>query len=427
MPDRTLTTPDPSEAERRHRVDLPAPLLARAITVTALGCYATVTILNVLRWGEASTLRLTICIALVLMVFAVQFQVSAPSARSWGTRRRLVVLGLQVSLTYPPLIWYGISWGSMEGPLAASVLLVLKPSVAWPVYALVVSSIPAYSLALGQPVAQAAYLLIAGMLCGIVIYGLSRLTDLVHEVHETREELARMAVGRERLRFARDLHDLLGYSLSAIALKGELIHRLIDVRPGHARSETEELLVVARQALADVRLVSSGYRDMSLRDEAASAATILAAADIQADVAIECGRLHPAVDTVLATALREGVTNILRHSKVRRCSISATLSEETVLLSLVNDGAHEPGTSPSDRNASSSGLRNLQARFAEIGGGLTVGLRETGRFHLEAYAPIRPPGIKNGSNYGIHTGHRVTVRSETLDRTEESGGTDCLP
>ncbi|MDT0551565.1 histidine kinase dimerization/phosphoacceptor domain-containing protein, partial [Streptomyces lonegramiae] len=128
----------------------------------------------------------------------------------------------------------------------------------------------------------------AGMLCGIVIYGLSRLTDLVHEVHRTREELARMAVGRERLRFARDLHDLLGYSLSAIALKGELVHRLIEVRPEHARSETEELLMVARQALADGRVVSSGYRDMSLRDEATSAAASLAAADIQADVAIDC-------------------------------------------------------------------------------------------------------------------------------------------
>ncbi|WP_448334316.1 sensor histidine kinase, partial [Streptomyces sp. DSM 41534] len=129
---------------------------------------------------------------------------------------------------------------------------------------------------------------------------------------------------------------------------------------------------------------------MSLRDEATSAAAILAAADIQADVAIDCGRLHPVVDTVLATALREGVTNILRHSKVRRCSISATVDEETVLLSLVNDGAGRPGARSSDRTTRSSGLHNLRERFTEIGGGLTVGLRETGRFHLEAYAPIRP-------------------------------------
>ncbi|MFF9149777.1 sensor histidine kinase [Streptomyces sp. NPDC014861] len=414
MPDRIRTAPDPSIAEGSRQTDLPAPLLARAITVTALVCYAAVTILNVLRWGEASTVRLAVCIGLVLLVFSVQYAVSAPSARSWGTRRRMGVLGLQVALTYLPLFWYGISWGSMEGPLAASVLLTLKPAVAWPVYALVVSSIPAYSLALGHPVAQAAYFLIAGMLCGIVIYGLSRLTDLVHEVHETRENLARMAVGRERLRFARDLHDLLGYSLSAIALKGELVHRLIDARPERARTETEELLVVARQALADVRLVSSGYRDMSLRDEATSAAAILAAADIQADVAIDCGRLHPVVDTVLATALREGVTNILRHSKVRRCSISATVDEETVLLSMVNDGAGRPGPRPAGRTTRSSGLHNLEARFTEIGGGLTVGLRETGRFHLEAYAPLRPPTVEAGAHDGFRTDHRVARRSRPI-------------
>ncbi|MFE7458692.1 sensor histidine kinase [Streptomyces sp. NPDC057554] len=416
MPDRTRTAPAPPVGERGRQADLPAPLLARSITVTALVCYATVTILNVLRWGDASTLRLTICIGLVLLVFGVQFLVTAPSARSWGTRRRIGVLGLQVALTYLPLFWYGISWGSMEGPLAASVLLTLRPAAAWPLFGVVVASIPAYSLALGHPVTQAAYYLIAGMLCGIVIYGLSRLTDLVHEVHRTREELARMAVGRERLRFARDLHDLLGYSLSAIALKGELVHRLIEVRPEHARSETEELLMVARQALADVRVVSSGYRDMSLRDEATSAAAILAAADIQADVAIDCGRLHPVVDTVLATALREGVTNILRHSKVRRCSISATVDEETVLLSLVNDGAGRPGARSSDRTTRSSGLHNLRERFTEIGGGLTVGLRETGRFHLEAYAPIRPHMAEDRSYDELPADRRVAVGADPFEK-----------
>ncbi|GHH51171.1 sensor histidine kinase [Streptomyces candidus] len=393
MPDPRRAAPAPFASKAAHRTDLPAPRLARAITVTALGCYAAVTILNVLRWGEAGALRLTVCIGLVLLVFGIQFATSAPAARAWSTRRRYTVLATQLVLTYLPLFWYGLSWGSMEGPLAASVLLTFRPSVAWPLYGVVVASIPFYALMLGQPAPQIGYLLIAGMLCGIVIYGLSRLTDLVYEVHETREEMARMAVGQERLRFARDLHDLLGYSLSAIALKGELIQRLIRNHPDRARAETAELLAVTRQALADVRLVSSGYRDMSLRDEAESAAAILAAADIQADVDVECGRLHPVVDTVLATALREGVTNILRHSKVRRCSISATVDAETILLSLVNDGLADQGAprpQAADDRPARSGLTNLRLRFAEIGGSLTVGLREDGRFHLEARAPVVP-------------------------------------
>ncbi|MEU2154414.1 histidine kinase [Streptomyces sp. NPDC019396] len=363
--------------------------MARAITVVALLCYGTVTILNVLRWGNPTTLRLTVSITLIVIVFSVQFVVSAPAARSWSMRSKVAVLILQALLTYLPVIWYGTSWGSMEGPLAATVLLALPSRIAWSLFALVVASIPVYATIEGEPPAQVGYYVIAGMLTGLVIYGLSRLTDLVHELHAQRAEMARMAVVQERLRFARDLHDLLGYSLSAIALKGELIHRLINTRPEDAREETADLLRVARQALADVRLVSSGYRDMSLLDEAESAAAILSAADVETEVDLDCGRLHPVVDTVLATALREGVTNILRHSKVQKCSITATVDGEIVLLSLVNDGAQHH-KAPTRERPASSGLDNLRQRITEIGGRLTAELREDGRFHLEAYAPTRP-------------------------------------
>ncbi|WP_338676859.1 hypothetical protein V1460_30700 [Streptomyces sp. SCSIO 30461] len=145
----------------------------------------------------------------------------------------------------------------------------------------------------------------------------------------------------------------------------------------------------ARQAPADVRLVSSGYRDMSPRGEAESAAAILTAAEVDTQVDIACGRLHPVVDTVLATALREGVTNALRHSKVQRCSNSATVDDGTVLLGIVNDGARHHKASTRERPAS-SGLDNLRQRLTEIGGRLTAELREDGRFHLEAYVPTRP-------------------------------------
>ncbi|MFD5427834.1 sensor histidine kinase [Streptomyces sp. NPDC127084] len=397
-------------AERKHWADLPAPRMARAITVLALLCYATATILNVLRYGNPTTLRLTVSIVLILIVFSVQFVFSAPPARFWSMRAKVAVLVFMTLLTFLPLFWYGLTWGSMQGPLAASVLLALPARLAWPLFVPIVLSVPIYSTTVdGVPVAQMVYFLIAGVLCGIVIYGLSRMTDLVYELHAQRAEMARMAVVQERLRFARDLHDLLGYSLSAIALKGELIHRLINTRPEDAREETADMLRVARQALADVRLVSSGYRDMSLRDEAESAAEILSAAEIQAEVDIACGRLHPVVDTVLATALREGVTNMLRHSKAQRCSISATVDGESVLLSLVNDGAQHRRPLAPDGPAS-SGLDNLRQRFTEIGGRLTAELREDGHFHLEASAPTRPRTADDEADgTGAPVGERVAA------------------
>ncbi|MEV0012841.1 histidine kinase [Streptomyces sp. NPDC051840] len=371
------------------RSQAPAPRLARAIIVTALLCYGTMTVLNVVR-TRPETFELVVCVGLVLMVFGVQLAVSSPQARSWPTGRKALVLGLQAVLTFAPLVWFGTNWGSMEGPLAASLLLTLPARYAWPSYGALIAFIPVYNLLAGATIDLVLYFTIAGILTGLVIYGLTRLTDLVHEVHATREELARMAVTQERLRFARDLHDLLGYSLSAITLKGELIHRLIATRPDKAREETASVLRVARQALADVRLVSSGYRDMSLSEEAESAGTVLAAADIRADVTVECGRLHPVVDTVLATALREGVTNILRHSRVRICSIKAELDDTTVRLGMTNDHPHEPSHLFTAGAGGGSGLDNLRTRFAAIGGGLTAGLQGDGRFHLEVWAPIRP-------------------------------------
>jgi two-component system sensor histidine kinase DesK len=370
------------------RSQAPAPRLAHAIIVVALLLYGTMTVLNVVRTRPPAG-QLTVCVLLVLALFGVQLAVSSPGARRWPTWRKALLLGVQAVLTFAPIVWFGVSWGSMEGPLAASLLLTLPARYAWPSYGALIAFVPVYNTLAGATVDLVLYFTIAGALTGLVIYGLTRLTDLVREVHETREELARMAVAQERLRFARDLHDLLGYSLSAITLKGELIQRLILTRPDKARQETASVLQVARQALADVRLVSSGYRDMSLSEEAESAGTVLSAADIRAQVDVECGRLHPVVDTVLATALREGVTNILRHSRVRVCVIKAEVDDETVRLDLTNDHPHEQGHLFSDRSGG-SGLDNLRCRFAAIGGGLTAGLQDDGRFRLQVWAPLRP-------------------------------------
>lgn len=372
------------------RQQIPAPRLARAIVVVALAAHCVVTVLNVLHQGTGNRTQLIVCVGVVLSVFAVQFTVSSPRTRSWTLGKRTAALGVQALLSYLPLLWFQVSWGSMQGPLAATALLTLPVRLAWPAYGLIIAAIPPYALATGVSVVETCYLVIASGLTGLVIYGLSRLADLVQELHATREQMAKMAVTQERLRFARDLHDLLGYSLSAIALKGELIQRLVHLRPDQAAEETADLLRVARQALSDVRLVSSGYRDMSLCDEAESAGAVLAAADVRAEVRVECGRLHPAVDTVLATALREGVTNILRHSRVQVCTIRALIEEETVRLTLVNDRPHEEGGIVSSARRGGSGLDNLRTRFASIGGGLEAGVRDDGRFHLEAWAPLRP-------------------------------------
>lgn len=372
---------------------VPAPKLARTITVSVLVYYCGIAVLNVL-WSGAEAGLLVFCLVCVAAVFTLQLLHVSSRVQRWPMRRRYPTLAAQAALTYLPLIVFGLSWGSMAGPLAGSVLLLLPGPAAWSLFGVISGTVLTLSLTAGAGGVMVVYLTTSTMMAGVILYGTAKLSDLVSEVHTSRDELARMAVSQERTRFARDLHDLLGYSLSAITLKSELIHRLITSRPDRAREEIASVLEVSRQALSDVRLVASGYRDMSLAAEADSAAGILAAAEVEADVTIGCGRLHPVVETVLATTLREGMTNVLRHSKVESCTITVEADGETVRLTLLNDGVPETAhRSPH----SGSGLGNLQSRLAAIGGRVEAGIQEDGRFRLMAEAPARPLGTGTGT------------------------------
>jgi signal transduction histidine kinase len=198
-----------------------------------------------------------------------------------------------------------------------------------------------------------------------------------------RIQLAQVAVAEERLRFARDLHDLLGLSLSAITLKSELAHRLVTAAPERARGELTEILAISRLALADVRLVASGYRDLSLDEEFRTAESLLAAAEVDVRLDLKVGELPDQVGTLLATVLREGVTNVLRHSKGERCEITVEQQDQMVYLDIVNDGV----TQTPDLRTNGSGISNLSYRVALFGGELTAGLESDGRFRLRASVP----------------------------------------
>ena len=371
----------------QYEPDVPAPQMARNITLFALFCYSLIAVTNVASAG-ARTGRLAVFSLCICLVFAIQVANSSARVGRWPSGARAAALGMQAVLTYAPALWFGLAWGGMLGCLVGSVLLLLRGKAAWIGFAAVSASALALALREHANTLDTVYVVQSTMLTGLVIYGLSRLSHLVSEVYASRGELARTAVLRERLRFARDLHDLLGYSLSSITLRAELIHRLVGINPDRIRAEIAEVLHVSRQALADVRLVASGYRYMSLAAEADSAASTLGAADIRTEVDVDCGRLHPLVDTVLATALREGITNVLRHSKVQMCWISAVEDQEFITLTVVNDGvvAARPQQSPHG----GSGLGNLRTRLEGIGGRVDAGLRADGRFQLLARAPLRP-------------------------------------
>ena len=177
------------------------------------------------------------------------------------------------------------------------------------------------------------------------------------------EEIERLAAVAERERIARDLHDVLGHTLSLIILKSELASKLLDTNPSRASKEIREVEQVARTAMAEVRETIRGYRT-TLDGEVAQARALLDAAVIRADVAVTLTAPDPTRDQVLAFVLREAITNVVRHSGAAVCRVLIGQTASGCTLSIEDDGR---GATLSE----GSGVRGMRERVAAAGGTLS--------------------------------------------------------
>jgi two-component system sensor histidine kinase DesK len=221
---------------------------------------------------------------------------------------------------------------------------------------------------------------------GLLILVMRDLRIRNDELDRARAELARMAVAEERERFARDLHDLLGHSMSVIALKAELAGRLLPDRAAEAAREIAELEDVARGALSEVREAVSGYRRPTLDGELAGARMALSAAGIEAEVIRAPAVLDPAVEGVLAWAVREGATNVIRHSGARHCTLRISSDPAGAGVEVVDDGVG-PGRVNGDAG---HGLEGLSERARTLNGRLETGAGPAGGYRLAVTVPVRP-------------------------------------
>lgn len=201
--------------------------------------------------------------------------------------------------------------------------------------------------------------------------GAGRLMADQGESHgHVRDELT---ITAERDRVARDVHDVLGHTLTVVSVKAQLAERMVDLDPARARAELVEIQALTRQALAEVRATVGGLRAAGLDDEVAAAAVALRAAGIEADLPTSTALLDPRRRTVAAWVLREAVTNVVRHSGAQRCVV---LLEESRLV------VHDDGTC-GDQIIEGNGLRGLGERVAGAGGRLRVGAAPQGGTELE--------------------------------------------
>jgi two-component system sensor histidine kinase DesK len=195
------------------------------------------------------------------------------------------------------------------------------------------------------------------------MWGVSQLMLRNMDLVRARDENARLAVAEERNRFARDLHDILGHSLTVITVKAELANRLLDVDPARARTELGDLERLSRDALADVRRTVEGYRDLTLPGELARAREALRAADI------------------FAWTVREGVTNVIRHSGATTCTVRLAPTRVEVTDDGVGPGGRRDGTARPGH-----GLEGLRERAAAAGAALATRAGQPSGFELSVTA-----------------------------------------
>ncbi|CAL9477722.1 hypothetical protein SUDANB120_02982 [Streptomyces sp. enrichment culture] len=262
-----------------------------------------------------------------------------------------------------------------------------------PAAAAVLAGLP--SAALRPPMEAAGYatgVFLTSLLLAFTCAFSAWLLKTVYELDRARELQAQLAVAEERLRFGRDLHDVMGRNLAVIALKSELAVQLARRERPEAVDQMIEVQRIARESQREVRDVVRGYREADLAVELEGARGVLAAAGMDCRVEVEAGRvLRPEVQSALGWVVREATTNVLRHGDARSCVIRLTVPPEAaaggdgaLTLDVENDGAPDAPAGPPG-----SGLAGLRERLAALDGTLEAGPLGDGRFRLRARIPGR--------------------------------------
>ncbi|MBF4635685.1 sensor histidine kinase [Agreia pratensis] len=331
---------------------------------------------------SGSALESTAGIVLVV-AFSLCFLAAAPVAWTLSTRGRLLVCGAMFALTLVFVPWLGTGtvglWtypGVIVGMCVFSWTLTSTAIGALSVLALVVR-------ALTQPWSEAVLVQPVIILSiPLMMAAFARTIAVINELRATQAELEAVTAERERSRVARDIHDILGHSLTVITVKSELAARLIDADPQRARAEIGDVETIARGALADVRATVSGVRGVTASGELAAVRRALAAAGVEAELPSSTETVPMEHRELVGWVIREGVTNVIRHAGASHCRIRISAQGVTI-----DDDGRGPGTHALAGSTSSTGLQGLRERVESAGGSLRVGTGELGGFTLTARLP----------------------------------------
>ncbi|MFJ8040061.1 sensor histidine kinase [Kitasatospora sp. NPDC096147] len=292
--------------------------------------------------------------------------------------------GLEFSAGLSPLLvmfWFGPVSVALpprrSAPLGLLVMLLLLPALLL------------RGIGLGTALGALTVFSVACAVFALTCRSSAWLAGVVWELDGARETQARLAVAEERLRFSRDLHDVLGRNLTTIALKSELASQLARRGRPEAADQMTEVQRIAQDSQREVREVVRAYRGADLHAELTGAGSVLRAADVDCRVELAGAEQLPVTaQSVLGWVVREGTTNVLRHSEATTCRIRLRVSGGQALLEMTNDGVPErPAAAPG------TGLTGLRERLGVYGGELATPPAEPGWFRLTVDLPLTAPAL----------------------------------
>ncbi len=312
----------------------------------------------------------------IIVVFAAVFMATVPYARVTTSRlRRLLptVVLFALSLTLLPWLGTDIRWMWTFVGVAFAVSAMGRRTT-W----LFVPALSALSFVVGEAMGADAFSNVVNsaiiLSISIMMFSFVENISTLERLRAAQEQIAELAAERERGRVARDVHDILGHSLTVITVKAELAGRLLDAGSLAARDEVAQIEQLARGALSDVRTTVHGYRGVSISGELAAARAALESAGVSADLPGTTEQVPADRRELAGWVVREAVTNVIRHSGATACRVR--LDGRSIEVA-------DDGCGPSPAASTGSGLTGLRERVETSGARLTVGRGDLGGFTLK--------------------------------------------
>ncbi|MGP4026081.1 sensor histidine kinase [Actinomadura sp. 3N407] len=353
-------------------------------------------------WHELVPDHMTVGIVVVLAIAALQLYLGAPRASGTAVRWWPVILAAQISLIVgATLMFFPDPSILIFLALAGGTALVRMPAP-WSWFAVAANTVALLAyFHHHEGLWSGIYFASGSLYWAAVIYALHNLPQITHRLHSTWDELTRMAVITERLRLARDIHDLLGFHLSVIKLKIELAVRTSGADHAEARDHLTQAQRSAEQALTEVRTFTTALDSVTCRDELFAARAILRAGGATVTITDNAGDLPRGVDNLIGIIVREAATNIIRHARAENCTFDIAVVHGELRVRITNDGAERPHR-PTDQ-CPPAGLTNLRSRIEALGGSLTA-VADHGTFTLTASLTVDPAVSGNGAGVRVPEG-----------------------